>query len=137
MYWRRRYQGNEMTKIQELLALAQDLRRSNYEDGSTCTVSRDVRDKAAASLREYAGMLGTVQKLRPDFLAGYDAGMKDMAHMIDAKIAEQPLAEPVAWLAAYVNSDGLPDVFVTTHRELAIENDANRSPKPLYLGREK
>ena len=46
-------------------------------------------------------------------------------------------AEPVAWLAAYVNSDGLPDVFVTTHRELAIENDANRSPKPLYLGREK
>ena len=120
-----------MTKT-ELLALADALEGNVKHWSLTVTMPQ-----AAAALREYAGMLGTVQKLRPDFLAGYDAGMKDMAHMIDAKIAEQPLAEPVAWLAAYVNSDGLPDVFVTTHRELAIENDANHSPKPLYPGREK
>ena len=41
--------------------------------------------------------------------------------------------EPVAWLAAYVNNVGLPDHYVTTHHELAVENDANRSPKPLFF----
>ena len=41
--------------------------------------------------------------------------------------------EPVAWLSAYVNSVGLPDHYVTTHHELAVENDANRSPKPLFF----
>ena len=41
--------------------------------------------------------------------------------------------EPVAWLAAYVNSEGLPDQYVTTHHELAVENDANGAPKPLFF----
>ena len=81
-----------MTKTEELLALADIV-----DPLVTECESYEGKIKAAAALREYAGMLGTVQKLRPDFLAGYDAGMKDMAHMIDAKIAEQPLAEPVAW----------------------------------------
>jgi len=40
--------------------------------------------------------------------------------------------EPVAWLAAYVNSVGLPDHYVTTHHELAVENDTNGAPKPLF-----
>jgi len=164
-----------------------------------------------------------VQKLRPDFIAGYDAGMKDMMRRVKAEIAEQPLPEPqpepvawmylyrrhdgtvirrmeggrwngddafeqvplythppapttqkvchgiprigcnylaecdsicnkcgqlhavqfippapttqepVAWLAAYVNSEGLPDQYVTTHHELAVENDANGAPKPLFF----
>ena len=40
---------------------------------------------------------------------------------------------PVAWLAAFVNSEGLPDKYVTTHHELAVENDANGAPKPLFF----
>ena len=35
-----------------------------------------------------------VQKLRPDFIAGYDAGMKDMMRRVKTEIAEQPLPEP-------------------------------------------
>jgi len=91
-----------MTKT-ELLALADDMQdwANDAPPLRFVPVSPSTLCKAAAALREFAGMLGTVQKLRPDFLAGYDAGMKDMAHMIDAKIAEQPLAEPVAWIGPY------------------------------------
>ena len=60
-----------MTKTEELLVLAQDLRRSNYEDGSTCTVSRDVRDKAAAALREYAATMDAPEHVHEWFRMGH------------------------------------------------------------------
>ena len=64
---------------------------------------------------------------------GDDCGV--LARTMLAALAQPavPQCEPVAWLAAYVNSDGLPDKYVTTHHDLAVENDANRSPKPLFF----
>ena len=106
----------------------------------------------AAALREYAGMLDaepvawlyTCQK--PGTQTVYaSVDENDSYHWpIDQwkSIAKTPLfahppapttQEPVAWLAAYVNSDGLPDKYVTTHHDLAVENDANGAPKPLFF----
>jgi hypothetical protein len=39
---------------------------------------------------------------------------------------------PSAWMARYVDSAGMPSVYVTTHHELAIENDDKGDPQPLY-----
>lgn len=40
---------------------------------------------------------------------------------------------PVAWMARYVNTLGEEYVYVTTHKDLAIENDMHGDPLPLYL----
>ena len=70
-------------------------------------------------------LLGDRYRMSGVALRSAAAALREYAGMLDA--------EPVAWLAAYVNSDGLPDKYVTTHHELAVENDANRSPKPLFF----
>ena len=51
MYWRRRYQGNEMTKTEELMALADEKPNSINDDLYAWAT------QAAAALREFAGML--------------------------------------------------------------------------------
>ena len=50
-----------------------------------------------------------------------------------AILAQQPATgEPVAWMASYVDPVGNDHVYVTSHRDLAVENDMHREPKPLY-----
>ena len=47
--------------------------------------------------------------------------------------AQQPAkGEPVAWMASYVDPVGNDHVYVTSHRDLAVENDMHGEPKPLY-----
>lgn len=40
--------------------------------------------------------------------------------------------EPVAWMASYVDPVGNDRVYVTSHHDLAVENDMHGEPKPLY-----
>lgn len=48
-------------------------------------------------------------------------------------IEEQPATtEPVAWMASYVDPVGNDHVYVTSHHDLAVENDMHGEPKPLY-----
>lgn len=46
--------------------------------------------------------------------------------------AAQQGVQPVAWLAEYVDQEGNSKWYVTTHKELAAENDMHGAPKPLY-----
>ena len=39
---------------------------------------------------------------------------------------------PVAWMASYVDPIGNDHVYVTSHHDLAVENDMHGEPKPLY-----
>lgn len=64
-------------------------------------------------------------------------------HGVDSRITkaltaldqiEAMAGEPVAWMAQFINRSGKPDVYVTTHKYLAIENDDNGDPKPLVFG---
>ena len=87
-----------MIRKEELLALADEKPNSINDDLYAWAT------QAAAALREYAGTLGTVQKLRPDFLAGYDAGMADAKRMAENdQLLQEPQRlptmeqEPVAW----------------------------------------
>jgi hypothetical protein len=41
--------------------------------------------------------------------------------------------EPVAWMARYIDKDGNEAVYTTTVYELAVENDVNGQPIPLYM----
>jgi hypothetical protein len=41
--------------------------------------------------------------------------------------------EPVAWMARYIDKDGNEAVYTTTVYELAVENDVNGTPIPLYM----
>lgn len=43
-----------------------------------------------------------------------------------------PQGEPVAWMANYVSKLGEPHVYVTSHHDLAVENDMHGDPAPLY-----
>ena len=63
------------------------------------------------------------------------------SHTISAVVAECDMAilakqpatpEPVAWMASYVDPVGNDHVYVTSHRDLAVENDMHGEPKPLY-----
>ncbi len=40
--------------------------------------------------------------------------------------------KPVAWQAHYIDRDGNPAVYTTSNYALAVENDINGSPMPLY-----
>ncbi len=40
--------------------------------------------------------------------------------------------EPVAWQAHYLDQDGNPAVYTTSVYALAVENDTNGTPIPLY-----
>ena len=75
------------------------------------------------------------QGISPAELLDENSPLMDEARRVLKPVdpATQTDAQPVAWLAAYVNNVGLPDHYVTTHHELAVENDANRSPKPLFF----
>lgn len=46
--------------------------------------------------------------------------------------AVQQGAQPVAWLAEYVDREGNSKWYVSTHKDLATENDMHEAPKPLY-----
>ena len=81
-------------------------------------------------------MLFTLEQgMSPAELLDENSPLMDEARRVLKPVdpATQTDAQPVAWLAAYVNNVGLPDHYVTTHHELAVENDANRSPKPLFF----
>ena len=78
-----------------------------------------------ALARSLEDLAATLPPYNAEKLFKANDALREYAAMLDA--------EPVAWLAAYVNNVGLPDHYVTTHHELAVENDANRSPKPLFF----
>ena len=40
--------------------------------------------------------------------------------------------EPVAWMSTYIDKDGNEAVYTTSVYELAVENDENGTPIPLY-----
>ena len=42
--------------------------------------------------------------------------------------------EPVAWMAQYINKDGEINYYTTTIHDLAIENDMDENPVPLFVG---
>ena len=42
--------------------------------------------------------------------------------------------EPVAWMASYVDPIGNDRVYVTSHHDLAVENDMHGTPRPLVFG---
>ena len=143
-----------MTK-DELLALADEKPNSINDDLYAWAT------QAAAALREFAGMMDAgpepiISMKRNEFdslslgaksvlgtlIGGMKAPYRDELKSISRDDPRHPLythqpapttQEPVAWLATYVNNVGLPDKYVTTHHELAVENDANRSPKPLFF----
>ena len=49
--------------------------------------------------------------------------------------AQQPATgEPVAWMASYVDPVGNERVYVTSHHDLAVENDMHGTPRPLVFG---
>lgn len=63
------------------------------------------------------------------------------SHTISAVVAECDMAilakqpatpEPVAWMASYVDPIGNDRVYVTSHHDLAVENDMHGTPTPLY-----
>ena len=45
---------------------------------------------------------------------------------------QQAESEPVAWMASYVDPIGNDHVYVTSHHDLAVENDMHGTPRPLY-----
>jgi hypothetical protein len=45
---------------------------------------------------------------------------------------QQAESEPVAWMASYVDPIGNDHVYVTSHHDLAVENDMHGTPTPLY-----
>lgn len=49
-----------------------------------------------------------------------------------ATAAAQQGVQPVAWLAEYQDREGNSKWYVTTHKDLAAENDMHGAPKPLY-----
>lgn len=53
--------------------------------------------------------------------------------MTGESIEAQATREPVAWMARYIDKDGNEAVYTTTVYELAVENDANGQPIPLYM----
>jgi hypothetical protein len=95
-------------------------------------------DNAAAALREYAATMEQEQKARPNFLAGYDAGMKDMAHRIDALEAEKPMQEPVARLLHWVGPKPIPHGGIAARTFLEFPADTPTDDRywmegePLY-----
>lgn len=46
------------------------------------------------------------------------------------------MPEPDAWLAVYEGRDGNSKFYTSTHKDLAVENDKNGEPKPLYTERQ-
>ena len=62
-----------------------------------------------------------------------DADDRKMRPLVFGDTAQQPATgEPVAWMASYVDPIGNDRVYVTSHRDLAVENDMHGEPKPLY-----
>lgn len=53
--------------------------------------------------------------------------------MTGESIEAQATREPVAWMARYIDKDGNEAVYTTTVYELAVENDVNGQPIPLYM----
>ena len=52
---------------------------------------------------------------------------------LEAQLAAAPQAgQPVAWLTEYVDREGNSKWYVSTHKDLATENDKDAKPKPLY-----
>ncbi len=63
---------------------------------------------------------------RPDIDKAIDA----IRTAIQQAEAQQPV--PVAWMASYVDPIGNDHVYVTSHHDLAVENDMHGTPRPLY-----
>lgn len=57
-------------------------------------------------------------------------------HKVDKLTHQAPsvpaTSEPVAWMASYVDPIGNDHVYVTSHHDLAVENDMHGTPRPLY-----
>jgi hypothetical protein len=54
------------------------------------------------------------------------------SNMMDKSAEAQSSKEPVAWMARYIDKDGNEAVYTTSVYELAVENDVNGQPIPLY-----
>ena len=65
------------------------------------------------------------------FKAGYQAAHHTQVVQMTLEQAQQGV-QPVAWLAEYVDQEGNSKWYVTTHKDLAAENDIHGTPKPLY-----
>ena len=52
--------------------------------------------------------------------------------MTESSSKEPDTREPVAWMARYIDKDGNEAVYTTSVYELAVENDVNGEPIPLY-----
>lgn len=61
--------------------------------------------------------------------AGHDWSNLDEA---EALLAAGVGAEPSAWMAEYIDPLGNDHVYVTSHHDLAVENDMHGDPKPLW-----
>lgn len=53
-------------------------------------------------------------------------------HLRVATTQQPATGEPVAWMASYVDPVGNDHVYVTSHHDLAVENDMHGTPRPLY-----
>lgn len=79
----------------------------SYTQGETCAYRAELKEAA----RRLAALTPAPAQPDPPTAAG---------------------VEPVAWRAIYTQADGTPGVYVTSDRELAVENDATGTPQPLY-----
>lgn len=67
-----------------------------------------------------------------DFI-DHEETIRQLRTAIQQAEAQQPATgEPVGWMASYVDPVGNDHVYVTSHRDLAVENDMHGTPRPLY-----
>lgn len=116
-----------------------------------------VPQEAAAELRrQHARIVELEERLEIDYRHPYDgiaardvtikalderiAALESQLEAIGAggveplrkQAAAQQAVQPVAWLAEYVDREGNSKWYVSTHKDLATENDMHGTPKPLY-----
>ena len=78
-------------------------------------------------------LLNTIRRDAPQLSGKAMGNAEKCACALRAALAQQPAtSEPVAWMASYVDPVGNDHVYVTSHRDLAVENDMHGEPKPLY-----
>lgn len=71
----------------------------------------------------------------PECDFGFAAFTADQMRAYASEAVRAALAaqgEPVAWMASYIDALGNDHVYVTSHHDLAVENDMHGDPRPLY-----
>ena len=104
---------------------------TSQRNGMKCRASylvytaEQMRDYACAAIAAQAVALEVAHK-NAVFLAD------QLIKQTDALGQALGNSEPVAWLANYINKSGLHCVYTSSSKSLAIENDSNGTPQPLY-----